>query len=176
MWVGSREQPAVSSVSPARLSTPPQGSGWPARGQVGISKRFGHYSSTSMVPPQRRRLGVACITLVFTVSGGLTGFDARPLSMHCGNAGGGEGSAREQVSPHSASGHPSHPTPTSSSDCTCLGPCQSGVTPRLAASTPPGIGLGESERAHAVAVSVPLIRPDPTSYLFPLPNGPPTRS
>jgi len=127
----------------------------------------------------RFRLSTACAATVFAATGGVTGMQTHPLSMHGAHTESMIALELQGPSVHSdtdqAGQHTGHSQHGSSEDCTCVGPCQSGVGLSLPDAGSPAIVHDRVDHEPAVSVVVFAVREDPASYLFPLPNGPPQR-
>jgi hypothetical protein len=124
------------------------------------------------------RLCAACATVVFAVTGGLTGMDLHSAAVHGPHA---EAIISLEAHPapdHSATdrdAHSSHSQHGSPDECRCVGPCDGATsnTPHL--PTPNEIAVGETDVLPSDVVVVLLVLEDPASYLLPLPNAPPAR-
>ena len=136
-----------------------------------------------MIRPWAQRLGVGCIAFVFMAMGGARGMDAHSLShgSHLGHTIAVEASS---VPDHGAGDHSQHhagPADTSeseeesSTECTCVGPCQGGSAPNTTRAPSYRVVAVEVEHAPVVAKATRLFYRDPTSHLLPFPNAPPAR-
>ena len=90
------------------------------------------------------------------------------------------------VSDHGAEDHSRHHAGTteaseesseeeSSTECMCVGPCQSGSAPNVAEAPSSRIVASDVEHVRVVAHGTRLFYRDPTSHLLPFPNAPPAR-
>ncbi len=140
------------------------------------------------------RMSVACVALLFATMGGARTMDAHALAGH-GSHFGHIIADSEVVVSHdvhaSHAGH--HPAASdasgddrrgsdagseqepSSSECTCVGPCQGGTAPNVTRPTSYVVATHEVDLAPQVARTVHRVHRDPTSHLLPLPNAPPAR-
>ena len=136
--------------------------------------------------PLAYRLSVGCVALMFVTMGGARGMNAHPLSSHGSHFGHMIAVEAPSVSDHGGADHSRHhagPSDASdeetqegsSSECTCVGPCQSGSSSNVAEA--PSYQVVEAAAAEARPVAQPtrLFYRDPTAYLLPLPNAPPAR-
>ena len=136
-----------------------------------------------MSRPLTFRLGTASIAFGFMAMVGMTGVQTHPLTQHgphLTDIVGDETDLSEHLGPDDV-GHQSvlggnHPSDGSSTDCTCLSACDSGSAPKLSDLLFLDVLDGESNYYRVIQVLVLLIRQDPTSYLFPLPNAPPLQT
>ena len=87
-----------------------------------------------------------------------------------------DGGPRWDSEMHHAGHHSRHPQHGSSENCTCIGACVGGAAPTLTSALLFKIPGGEIDLLRVVRATVLLIRQDPTSYLFPLPNAPPLQA
>lgn len=106
-------------------------------------------------------------------------------AAHTGTGAAGHAASGHGTSGHSASwpasveghagDHSGHTGGGPSGQCNCLGACHGGgapVLPNAASSEIPG---GRIDHLRVVRMAHVLIGTNPTSYLFPLPNPPPSR-
>jgi hypothetical protein len=127
--------------------------------------------------------------LLFATMGGARRMDTHALSGHGAHFGHIIADTEPVVS-HSAHGshaghHPSSSSderaedpgqqPESSTECTCVGPCQGGTPPNVTRPTIHVVVTHEVDSRPRVARTIHIVRRDPTSHLLPLPNGPPAR-
>ena len=135
-------------------------------------------SNASMVRSLTFRLCAASTAVVFAVAGGLRGVDSHALATHGPHA---EAIISLETHPAPAQSatdrdaHSSHSQPGSPDECHCVGPCQGGGSTTLPDATSNEIAVGETDLVPAVAVVALMVLQYPASYLFPLPNAPPTR-
>ena len=129
-----------------------------------------------MQRPLMFRLSTASAVLVFMTMGGVTGVESHPLSPHGPHSGVTDAGPRSDSEMHHAGHHSRHPQHGSSQDCTCIGACVGGAAPTLTNALLFEIPGGEIDLLRVVRATVLLIRQDPTSYLFPLPNAPPLQA
>ena len=117
--------------------------------------------------------------------------DAHALSGHVSHFGHAAAAAETNVSHegHHAAASPAghHEAPvsvpageqdgsdSSSSECTCVGPCQGGTAPNVTTPFSYVAGTHEIDSAPRIARKVHRVHRDATSHLLPLPNAPPAR-
>ncbi len=133
--------------------------------------------------PLTFRLSTASVAFVFTITGGVNGVQTHPLTQHGPHLTeliGAEPGLSEHPGPDDARHHSvlagQDPGHGSSTDCTCLSVCDSEEAPNLSDLLFVDILDGENNYIRVIQVTTLLIRQDPTSYLFPLPNAPPLQT
>lgn len=124
------------------------------------------------------RVGIAGAALAFAVSGGVAGEQVHPLSAHDAHSLATpvteSGSHRGATAGDHVEHHRDGPLPSSSGDCTCLGPCQGGGAPTLPEATLSQMSLPDIGNVQLVSARASSVDGDPTAYLFPLPDPPPS--
>jgi len=125
------------------------------------------------------RLSTACAALVFTTTAALTGIEAHPLSVHGSHSEGTIALASDGPMHHPDGDAPGryegHSQHGSSEECTCVGPCQGGVSPNLPDPSSAILAVDETDRIPGISIVVFSVHEELRSYLFPLPNAPPWR-
>jgi hypothetical protein len=129
------------------------------------------------------RLSTAFALVVFATTGGLTGMQVHMGPGHVGDSGDVAVAEQHDHSQHSGmeqpvddAGHSGHAHHGSGEECTCVGPCQSGASPGLPDVPSAAVILGETDDQPIVPSVAVAVWEDPASYLFPLPNAPPSRT
>ena len=131
-----------------------------------------------MVRSLRFRLCATSAAVVFAVAGGLTGMNSYRPAVHGSHAAAIINPATHPAPDHLTVDRDAHSSPSqqgSPHQQCCVEPCQGGASPTLPDPTSNQVVVGETNQERAVAVVVLMVREDPASYLFPLPNAPPAR-